>query len=284
MKKIIFILLLIISISSLFSAGVISVKEAAKLSKSGDAIIVSAREKADYDKKHIKNAVNIYHKDLYKADGVESMLKTPAEIAKIFGEKGISVDSKIIIYDNGDNKLAGRLFWIFEYLGAKDVNLLDGHLKGWMKGRKPVTKNATKVSAVEFKVAVDNSKIVTMPYVKSILKKSETILVDVRSKEEFDGTDEDEKLKRNGHIPGAINIEYKTVVNENGTIKSKEEISKILADNGITSDKEIIIYCGTAVRAGIFYMALTSVMGYDNVKVFDGAFYEWDSDSSNPIE
>ncbi len=284
MKKLIYILLLIAVTTSLLNAGIISVKEAAKLSKSGKAIIVSARDKADYDKKHIKNAVNIYHKDLYKTTGVESMLKSPAEIAKIFGEKGISADSKIIIYDDGKNKLAGRLYWIFEYLGAKDVNLLDGHLKGWMKGRKPVTKKATSVTAVEFKVAVDESKIATMPYVKSNLKKPGIVLIDVRSKEEYDGTEEDEKLKRRGHIPGAINIEYKTVINENGTIKSKEEISKIVTDNGITADKEVIVYCGTAVRAGIFYMALTSVLDFKNVKVFDGAYYEWDSDTTNPVE
>jgi len=284
MKKTIYIMLLLIFLTSFLNAGVISVKEAAKLAKSGQAVIVSARSASDYDKKHIKGAVNIYHKDLYKADGVESMLKSPVEIAKIFGEKGISVDSKIIIYDNGDNKLAGRIYWVFEYLGAKDVNILDGHIKGWMKGRKPVTKNPTAVTKVEFKSAVSSSRIATMAYVKSNQKKAGTVLLDVRSKKEYDGNDEDEKLKRKGHIPGAINIEYKAVVNEDGTVKSKEVIAKVFADKAITADKEIILYCATSVRAGIVYMALTGILDYPNVKVFDGAFYEWSSDSSNNIE
>ncbi len=282
MKKIIGILIILFVVTQLIFAGIITAKELAGLTKNGEVVIVSARQTSDYSKKHIKDAVNIYHKDLYKTEGVSSMLKSADEIAKIFGEKGIAENSKIVIYDNGENKLAGRLYWIFEYLGATDVNILDGHLKSWMKARKPVTSKATSITPAMFNTKPDAGILATMDYVKQ--HKDNAILVDVRSKDEFNGIDEDEIIIRKGHIPGAINFEYKNILNEDDTIKTKEEIAEIVKNAGITSDKEIILYCASSVRAGIVYMALTSILEFPNVRVYDGAFYEWDADSSNPIE
>lgn len=281
MKKIISILCMIIAVQLVF-AGVLSVKEVAKLSRKGNIIIVSARSHSDYASKHIKGAVNIYHKDLYKSDGIASMLKNTEEIAKIFGENGISIDSKIAIYDNGDNKLAGRLYWIFEYMGVQDVNILNGHVKSWMKGRKPVTKKATKITPVTFNAKVDATKLATMDFVKANLEKA--IFVDARSADEFDGKDDDDQISREGHIPNAISFEFKNVINDDGTIKSKDEIATALKNVGITADKEIILYCATSVRAGIVYMALTSIMDFPKVRVYDGAYYEWESVAGNPVE
>jgi thiosulfate/3-mercaptopyruvate sulfurtransferase len=282
MKKIFGFLLIVLLTSQLVFAGIVSAKELAKLSKEGNVVIVSGRTTADYSKKHIKGAVNIYHKDLYKKDGISAMLKNPEEIAKIFGEKGITENSKIVIYDDGKNKLAGRLYWIFEYLGAKDVNILNGHIKSWMKARKPVTPKATEVTPATFKATPNAAIIADMAYVKT--NKDKAILVDARSADEFNGKDEDKNVVRPGHIPGAINFEYKNVINEDGTIKSQDEIAKLVQAAGITSDKEIILYCASSVRAGIVYFALTSILDFSNVKVYDGAYYEWCADESNPIE
>ena len=283
MKKIIGILIILLAVQLVF-AGVISAKELKILAKSGDVIIVSARQASDYSSKHIDGAINIDHKNLYKPEGVPSMLKSADEIAKIFGEKGISEKSKIVIYDTGSNKAAGRLYWIFKYLGASDVNILDGHLKGWGKVRGKVTKNATKITSTTFKATPNATILTDMPYVKAHKDDSNVVLLDVRSADEFAGTDTDKKIKRYGHIPSAVNLEFKSVINEDGTIKSQEEITKIVTAAGITSDKEIILYCASSVRAGIVYMALTDILGYKNVKVYDGAYYEWQSDSANPVK
>ena len=282
MKKIIGILIILLAVQLIF-AGVISAKDLKKLSKKGDVIIVSARNASDYSKKHIAGAINIDHKSLYKAEGVSSMLKSAGEIAKIFGEKGISANNKIVIYDTGSNKAAGRLYWIFKYLGANDVNILDGHLKGWGKVRGKVTKNATKITPTTFKASTDSAILTDMAYVKAHKDDSNVVLLDVRSADEFAGTDTDKLIKRYGHIPGAVNLEFKAVVNENGTIKSKEEIATAMNVAGITSDKEVILYCASSVRAGIVYLALKDILGYTNVKVYDGAFYEWNV-SDNPVE
>ena len=284
MKRFIGILVILLLTVQFVFAGIITAKELAKLSKDGNVIIISARQPSDYSKKHIKNAVNIYHKDLYKSEGIPMMLKSADAITKIFGEKGITENSKIVIYDNGSNKASGRLYWIFEYMGAKDVNILDGHLKSWMKARKPVTPKATTITPATFNANPNADVNADMEYVKAHLNDPNVILVDVRSKDEFDGIDEDENITRKGHIPGAINLEYKEILNEDETLKSKEELVNLFTNAGITADKEIILYCASSIRTGIVYAALTSILDYPNVKVYDGAFYEWNADSSNPVE
>ncbi len=283
MKKIIGILIILMAVQLVF-AGVISAKELKALAKSGDVIIISTRQASDYSSKHIAGALNIDHKSLYKAEGVSSMLKSAGEIAKIFGEKGISANSKIVIYDTGSNKTAGRLYWIFKYMGATDVNILDGHLKGWGKVRGKVTKNATKIVPTTFTAAPNEAILTDMSYVKAHKGDANVVLLDVRSADEFAGTDTDKNIKRYGHIPGAINLEYKAVFNEDGTIKSKDEITETMKAAGVTSDKEVILYCASSVRAGIVFMALVDILGYGNVKVYDGAYYEWQMDSTNPVK
>ena len=283
MKKLIGILIILLAMQVAF-AGVVTAKELKILAKSGDVIIVSARQASDYSSKHIAGAINIDHKSLYKAEGVSSMLKSTDEIAKIFGEKGISVSSKIVIYDTGSNKASGRLYWIFKYMGAGDVSILNGHLKGWGKIRGKVTKNATKITPTTFKATPDKAIITDLAYVKAHKGDAGVVLLDVRSADEFAGKDTDKNIKRYGHIPGAVNLEYTAVVNEDGTIKSKDEITKAMNAAGVTSDKEIILYCASSVRAGVVYMALKDILGYKNVKVYDGAYYEWESDTANPIK
>jgi thiosulfate/3-mercaptopyruvate sulfurtransferase len=283
MKKIIIILIVLLAVQLVFSQ-VVSGKELKALAKSGDVIIVSARTASDYGSKHIKGAIHIDHKELYKADGVSSMLKSDTEIAKIFGDKGISADSKIVIYDTGSNKAAGRLYWIFKYMGATDVNILDGHLKGWAKVRGSQTPKATVLDAVTFSVNVNVGIYADMAYVKANKDKGNVVLLDVRSADEYNGKTEDENLKRLGYIPGAINLEYKAVVNDDGTIKSKEEIKTAMDAAGVTADKEVILYCATSVRAGIVYLALKDVLEFSNVKVYDGAYYEWESVTDNPVK
>jgi thiosulfate/3-mercaptopyruvate sulfurtransferase len=284
MKKYIgIIVILLIGTQFLFS-GVISAKDAAKLSKKGKALIVSTRPAGDYAKKHAKGAIHVDLGSLYKPEGISTMLKTPEEIAKVLGEQGITADKKIIVYA-GSNNASGRLYWILKYMGAKDVDILDGNIKGWKKARKPITGKKTKVKAAEFVPAVNAAIYADMAYVKANLKNDKVTLVDVRSDAEFNGKDKDNpNVTRKGHIEGAVHFENKNVFNDDDTVKTKDEIIAAAKAAGITADKEIILYCASSVRAGIVFMALTDVAGFTNVKVYDGAYYEWNVNKDNPIK
>ncbi len=285
MKKYIVLTSLILAVlltGQALEAQVISVKELAGMMESGDVILVSARKAADYKKVHIPGAISLWHEDFYKDGDIKAVLKSPEEIAKILGANGICGTKTVVVYDNGKNTFAGRIYWILKYMGCTDVRILDGHMKMWRKGRKPVTKDPVEIVAVEFKGTVNTAAITTMDQV--IAKKDDpaTVLVDNRDKEEFDG--EKGTIERKGHIPAAINFNYKEIVNEDGTIKDKAEIEKLVSGAGITSDKEVILYCETGIRAGIVYMALTSMLEYPNVSVYDGAMFEWISVPDNAVE
>jgi len=269
-------------IFQIVNAQVISPKELAKIMKNEDVTIISARKNVDYAKVHINGAINVWHMDLYKDGELKGLLKSTEEIADIFGKKGISEKNTIVIYDGGKNTFAGRLYWILKYLGCEDVKVLNGQMKMWRKARKPVTKTVTDIKPVTFNVAVNDQTIATIEYVKSHLEDAAVVLVDVRDKEEFDG--QKGNAKRNGHIPGAVHFEFKNVLNEDGTMKSIEELEGLLKKAGITKDKEVILYCETSIRAGIVYMAMTSLLDYPKVRVYDGAIYEWAADSALPMK
>jgi len=255
-----------------FGQDIISVKEFLKIQKDPNVVLVSARKPADYKKVHIAGAVNVNHKDLYKASP-KSTLKSNTEIAKILGEKGISSSNTIVLYDNGSGKYSGRMYWILKYLGAKNVKILDGHMKAWRMARKPVTKNPTNKKATTFALNLNKAIMATIAQVKKASTNPASVIVDVRAADEFSGVKESKLPK--GHIPSAINLEFKKVMTSKSKLKSKEELQALFTAAGITKDKEIILYCESSVRAGIVYLALSSALNYPKVKVYDGALFEW---------
>jgi thiosulfate/3-mercaptopyruvate sulfurtransferase len=274
--------LLFLSYSIANGQNLISADELSAISKNDNVVIVSTRTLEDYKKVHITGAVHINHTDLYNDIPVKSMLKSPEEVAAILGSNGISETKTIVIYDDGTGKYAGRLYWILSYLGAKDVKILDGHIDAWKAARKPVTKNPTIVKTATFTPKPDKSKIATMAEVKSSIGNSKVALIDARPPEEFNGHATTELRK--GHIPGAINIEFKNMMDATGKMKSAADLQKIFTTAGASKDKEVILYCESGVRAGIMYFALTSILGYTKVKVYEGAYLEWQATASNKVD
>ncbi|MFY0653431.1 MAG: sulfurtransferase [Cyclobacteriaceae bacterium] len=272
------ILALIFPVEALIAQGsLVSAPELAKMSRDKNVVIVSGRTLTDYKKVHISGAVHLDHNSLYKDGPVKNMLKSPKEIASILGSKGISDSKTIVLYDDGSGKYAGRLYWILDYMRAKDVRILDGHINAWKASRKPVTRNPSSAQKAIFTANPDNTKLATIAKVKSL---GSAVLVDCRSAEEFTG--KLAKDVRKGHIPGAINLEYKDVMDANGKLKTADVLTKMFKSKGVSSDKEVILYCESGVRAGIVYFALTSVLKYKKVKIFDGAYLEW-SASNNKV-
>lgn len=281
-KHILFVIAVIFLLALSASAQIVTPKALADMMKDNNVLVVSARKATDYKKVHLNGALNVWHMGLYKDGSIKGVLKSPEEIAAVLGNSGISTDKKIIVYDGGDSKFAGRMYWILKYLGCKDVHVLDGQMKMWRKARKPVTRKATAVSSATFQIDLNEGMIVSKAYVKAHRSDAGVVLVDVRSKDEYDG--KEGLIERKGHIPGAIHFEYTNVLNEDGTLKSKADLEKVTKDAGITQDKEIILHCETSVRAGIVYLAFTTILDFPKVRVYDGALYEWSSDSTCPME
>ena len=254
-----------------FAQDLISVADLAKELKNPDYIVVSGEIETEYAKVHITGAVNVSYKAFFKAGDIEGLLVSNEEIAKILGDNGVSEKKTIVVYDEGSMKYSGRLYFILKYMGAAKVKVLDGGLEAWKAGRKPVTKNPSNVAKTTFVPKVNAGLLASMADVKAAKGKADVVLVDSREVGEFKGLEN----KSTGHLPGAINWDHTTLIDAKHMLKPKAEIEKMLAEKGITKDKNIILYCSTGVRASKEYLVLTSVLGYTKVKVYDNGYNEW---------
>lgn len=285
MKKIMKSFALIISfllVAQVTFAGevLVNAKDFTKAIKADKSIVViDANTAANYAKSHVMGAVNIPHKELYQAGDIEGLIKPAAELAAYFGEKGVSNTSNIIIYDDGSSKYASRVYWVLKYLGAEKVSILHKDMDAWRAARVPLTRNKSTAKAATFTAKVNNAVLASEADVKSC--SGACVLVDSRKPAEFNGTSE--KPESVGHIKGAINVNYEEFVDDKGAFKPADQIKAIAEKNGLTADKNIILYCVTSVRAAVSYVALHEILGYTNVKVYDGAYNEWKA-KGNPME
>jgi thiosulfate/3-mercaptopyruvate sulfurtransferase len=259
----------------------ISAKEVAKIMKNDNVIVISAQKSSGYNDFHITGSISLPPSILVDNEPIPYMLKDVSEMEEIIGSKGVSNTNQIIIYDEGSHKYSGRLYWVFKYLGATDVKILNGGLEAWKAIRKPVTSSPTTKKATTFTANVQPQYLAMLDEVKTATSDPGYVIVDARSEAEYMGTDK--TSLRQGHIPNAVHINYTDIIASNGEIKSAEELTAIYSENGVTPDKTVIIYCKTSVRAAIEFAALSSVLGYENVKVFDGAMSEWSSDASTEV-
>jgi len=260
------IICVLFAINTIYAQDVISVENLAKDLKNTNLVIVAAGPDTEYAKSHITGAINIPYTAFDKAGDIEGLLVADAEMAKILGEKGVTEKNTIVVYDEFDGRYAARIYSLLKYMGAADVKVLDGGMEAWKKGRKPITRNPSTLSKATFNASPKKAMMATM---EDALK-SGIVLIDTRAGAEFNGTDP----KSKGHLPNAINIEYKELLTADGMLKSKAEIEKVYAAKGVTKDKAIVLYCSTGVRTGLHYLAMVNMLGYTNVKIFDGGYNE----------
>jgi thiosulfate/3-mercaptopyruvate sulfurtransferase len=220
-------------------------------------------------------------KDIISKEGCEDLLQ----------RAGVNNDTILVLYGDYKNWFAAFAFWVFKYYGFNDVRLMNGARKKWFEEDRPVSLDVPSYPRGSFKASEpDNSIRVLIPYVKEILSSKDKILVDVRSPEEYSGkilvlpVYASEQPSRGGHIPGAINIPWDWAVNEDGTFKSAEELRNIYNSMDITNNKEVITYCRIGERSAYTWFVLKYLLGYPNVKNYEGSWAEWSSTVGSPIE
>lgn len=260
MRKLFFIAAALVVLSAA-NAQLVSVEDLTKLMKDPKVIVIDTRASGDYLKTHIDGAINIDASTLCNTTPVEGTLKPISELTKILGGHGLARNSKVVLYcKTGVN--AGRIYWILKHLGAEDVSILDGQMDAWFAARKPITKNQKKLTAATFTPAVNNAINVDKAFVKS--KTGTAVLIDTRKKEEFTA----------GKIGNAINIPSDDMLN-GSKLKSTADLAKLFTS--VPKDKEVIIYCKTGVSAGLTYFVMKSLLSYPNVKVYEGAWVDWNN-------
>ena len=215
------------------------------------------------------------------------------ECQNLLQNAGINDDTTLVLYGDFNNWFAAFAFWVFKYYGYKDLRLMNGGRKKWLLEDRPLTKDIPQqYPKGNFKASgPDNNIRVFLNYVKQSLDTKDRKLVDVRSPKEFKGEIlappeyPTEHAQRGGHIPGAANIPWGQAVNDgDGTFKSVDELKKLYEAKDITPDKEIIAYCRIGERSSHTWFVLKYLLGYPNVKNYDGSWTEWGNMIANEIE
>jgi thiosulfate/3-mercaptopyruvate sulfurtransferase len=212
--------------------------------------------------------------------------------ASLMSAKGIAPDTTVVFYGDNFNWWAAYALWVFSLFGHADVRLLDGGRQKWVAEGRPMTTDPTTRSATDYPVPTrDDSRI--RAFLPDALAQSQAgkALVDVRSPEEFRGERmhmpdyPNEGALRGGHIPGARSVPWKRAANDDGSFRSADELKAIYLDEqGLTPDENVIAYCRIGERSSHTWFVLTHLLGFANVRNYDGSWTEYGNAVRVPVE
>lgn len=252
-------------------------------------IVEVSVETSLYATEHLPGAVN-FSWTTQLQDQVRRDIISKEDFEALLSRSGISPTTHVILYGDNNNWFAAYAFWIFHYYGHDNVSLMDGGLKKWKLENRPLISAVPTYPAIPYKVTRINAELrADRDYVKARLgEKGGFAMVDVRSTPEYNGEiiappGMTETAQRAGHIPGAVNIPWGQAVAEDGSYKSKEELAKLYGDKGIGANGEIVTYCRIGERSSHTWVVLKYILGYDNVRNYDGSWTEWGNLIGNPI-
>ncbi len=243
-----------------------------------------------YEQGHIPGAV-AWNWQTQLQDNIRRDLIEKSALEELLGKSGISNDTTILLYGDNNNWFAAYAFWQLKYYGHKDARLINGGRKKWIAEKRPVTTDAPKVTPATYHASQPDESIrAYKDQVSATLnKKSAAQLVDVRSVDEFTGKviappGMSETAQRGGHIPGAANIPWSQAVAEDGTFKSADALQQLYGGKGVDGSGEVIAYCRIGERSSHTWFALKYLLGFDNVRNYDGSWTEWGNLVGAPIE
>ena len=262
----------------------------ANVNDPGIRVIEVDEDTEAYDKGHIGGAVGWnWTSDLHADVGRDYV--DQAGLADLLSRAGVGRDTTVILYGGNNNWFAAYAYWLLKLRGVDTVKLLNGGRKKWELESRPLTQDVPSYSATGLSLAGgEHSDIRALR--EEVLSKvgGSTGFVDVRAPEEFRGEKlapdhlPQEQAQVPGHIAGAANVPWAKAANEDGTFKGAEELKALYEAEGITADREIIAYCRIGERSSHTWFALQELLGYPNVKNYDGSWTEYGSLVGAPVE
>ncbi|WP_159828548.1 sulfurtransferase [Frigoribacterium sp. 9N] len=254
----------------------------------GLVVVESDEDVLLYETGHIVGAVKIdWHLDLN--DPVQRDYVDGEGFAALMSRSGITRDSTVVIYGDKNNWWAAYALWVFSLFGHEDVRLLDGGRAKWEAEGRDYTTEAPEVEATDYPV-VERDDSVIRAYKDDVLAHLGKPLIDVRSPEEFSGQRTtapaypDEGALRAGHIPSAQNVPWGKAAADDGTFRPLAELDAIYRDGaGLSDGDEVVAYCRIGERSSHTWFVLTHLMGFEDVRNYDGSWTEWGSAVRVPI-
>ena len=243
-----------------------------------------------YEQGHIAGAVG-WNWQSQLQQPVRRDLASKEEIEQLLGGSGIGNDTTVVLYGDNNNWFAAWAFWQLKYYGHGDVRIMNGGRVKWEAEGRPTTMEVPSYPAVSYTASEGDQSIrAYRDQVLSLVNAGSIALVDVRSPAEFSGellapaNVPQEGSQRGGHIPGASNIPWGQAVAEDGSFKSAGALRELYGGQGIDGSRETIAYCRIGERSSHSWFVLTQLLGFENVRNYDGSWTEWGSIVGAPIE
>ncbi|MBM3941514.1 MAG: sulfurtransferase [SAR202 cluster bacterium] len=243
-----------------------------------------------YQQGHIAGAVG-WNWQSQLQQSVQRDVIAKADMEQLLGSSGIDNNTTIVLYGDNNNWFAAWAFWQLRYYGHQNIKLMNGGRAKWLAENRPVTTEVPSFRRKTYQAKEPNQGIRAFrDQVLDAVKAKRVSLVDVRSPDEFSGkllappNLPQEGSQRGGHIPGAANVPWAQAVNQDATFKSADELKQLYGGKGVDGRKETIAYCRIGERSAHTWFVLTQLLGYNNVRNYDGSWTEWGSIVGAPIE
>ncbi len=240
-----------------------------------------------YKEGHVPGAI-AWNWNSQLCDTVRRDILSKQQFEKLMQESGIGNDTTVVLYGDNNNWFAAWALWQMKIYGHKDVRLMNGGRKKWLAEQREVTTETPRPAKSSYQAGeADLSLRAFLPQVQAAMTTHG--LVDVRSPQEFTGEilappGLPETCQRGGHIPGARSIPWNKACNDDGTFKSFDELKALYAGEGIDGSKPVIAYCRIGERSSHTWFVLTYLLGYNNIRNYDGSWTEWGNLVGAPVE
>lgn len=232
----------------------------------------------DYEAGHLPGAIFLLSADLTNPDDpIRGQIGTAEQVAAALGNAGLTAEDTIVLYDANSNLSAARAYWVLKYYQHANVHIYNGGLIKWQEEGQELVTDVPEVEATVYEIGEADPEIrTTGDYVLENYDKAGVQLCDARNPEEYIGTDVRSEV--GGHIPGAINLDWVNTVNPDGTFLPAARLDELFTLSGFERENEIITYCQTGVRGAHVWFVLRELLGYPNVRNYDGSWEEWGND------
>jgi thiosulfate/3-mercaptopyruvate sulfurtransferase len=257
-----------------------------------DGLVVAEVDESPelYDEGHIPGAVKLHWRDDLQ-DPVERDVVDRETFETLLGSLGIGTDTAVVLYGDKNNWFAAYAYWYLKLYGHEDVRILDGGRQKWIDEGRELTADVPSPAVTSYSASERDETLRAYRHqVLDGLGDGGRALVDVRSPGEYAGDliappgYEQEGAQRGGHIPTAASVPWATAVADDGTFKSADELREIYGGKGVTPEKEVTAYCRIGERSAHTWFVLRELLGYENVRNYDGSWTEWGNLVDVPIE